>query len=232
MSEYSNQDRAIALVGIYQSAQMVYDLATTGKTDELAFKTTIQSLFKDNPKDTLDVYGGDVANIQLGVNTLLAQMSSNSTVQNRNIEITRYVLSMMILERKLSQIDGKMGSIHTMLTTSKGQQEHFGEMHENVLASLANCYAKNVSDVQPRVMVNGKHGHLQNSTTANKIRAILLAGIRSSMLWRQVGGSRWGLIWSRKKYLQSAQSLSRGTPKKIDDSNDSEPPTNYFNPDR
>ena len=228
MSDYSNQDRAIALIGIYQSAQMVYDLATTGKTDETAYATTIQSLFKDNPSGTLDVYGGVAANIQLGVNTLLAQMSSDSAVQNRNVEITRYVLSMMILEKKLSEMDGKMNAIFNMLETAKAQQEHFGEMHENVIASLANCYTKNVSDVQPRVMVNGKHGHLQNNTTANKIRAILLAGIRSATLWRQVGGSRWGLIWSRKKYLQAAQSLSRQTP------NDDTPlpPGDLFNRDK
>ena len=224
MSEYSNQDRTLALVGIYQSAQMVYDLATTGKTDDLAFETTIQTLFKGNPKDTLDVFGGDVANIQYGNNTLLAQMSSDVNVQNRNVEITRYVLSMMILEKKLSQIDGKMNAIFSMLETSKAQQEHFGEMHENVIASLANCYTKNVSDVHPRIMVNGRHGHLQNSTTANKIRALLLAGIRSATLWRQVGGSRWGLIWSRKHYLQAAQSLSRKSP-----SNDKPlPPGNFF----
>jgi len=228
MSQYSDQDRAIALIGIYQSAQMVYDLATTGKTDEIAIKTTIQTLFKDSPKDTLDVYGGDAANIQHGVNTLLAQMSSDQAVQNRNVEITRYVLSMMILEKKISQIDGQMHRIFTMLETAKAQQEHFSEMHENVMASLANCYTKNVSEVQPRVMVNGKHGHLQNATTANKIRAILLAGIRSATLWRQVGGTRWGLIWSRKKYLQAAQSLSRNTP------NDDEPlpPGDLFNHDK
>ncbi|MEA3404515.1 MAG: high frequency lysogenization protein HflD [Pseudomonadota bacterium] len=221
MSQYSDQDRAIALIGIYQSAKMVYDLATTGNVNDTAFKTTIQSLFQDNPADTLGVYGGQVENIQLGVNTLLTQMSSDQAVQNRNVEITRYVLSMIILEKKLNQTEGKMGAIFNMLETAKAQQEHFGEMHENVIASLARCYTENVSDVQPRVMVNGNHGHLQNPTTANKIRAILLAGIRSATLWRQVGGSRWGLIWSRKKYLKAAQSLSRGEPEKVENNESS-----------
>ena len=58
-------------------------------------------------------------------------------------------------------------------------------------------------------MVNGHGGHLQNPRVANKIRALLLAGIRATLLWYQVGGSRWGLLWSRKKYLQSAQGLHR-----------------------
>lgn len=209
MANYADQDRAIALIGIYQAAQMVYDLATTGKTDETAFKASLNSLFCDAPEDTLAVFGGQVESIQLGVKTLLAQMSSDMAVQNRNIEVTRYVLSMIILEKKLSQLNDKMQRIFSMLETSKAQQQHFGELHENVIASLARAYSENVSDVQPRVMVNGKHGHLQNPAVANKIRALLLAGIRASTLWRQVGGSRWGLIWSRKKYLRAAQSLLR-----------------------
>lgn len=223
MSEYTDQDRAIALIGIYQTAKMVYDLATTGNTNDKAFQTSIDSLFCDQPDNTLAVYGGEVENIQLGVNTLLAQMSSDQAIQNRNVEVTRYVLSMIILEKKLNQIEGKMGAIYSGLETAKAQREHFSEFHENVIASLANTYSKNVSDVSPRVMVNGQHGHLQNPAVANKIRALLLAGIRSATLWRQVGGSRWGLIWSRKKYLRAAQALSRGP-------QDSQPPS-FFNPD-
>lgn len=209
MAHYSDQDRAIGLIGIYQAAQMVYDLATTGRTDETAFKTTLNSLFSDQPEDTLAVFGGKIENIQFGVRTLLAQMSSDMAVQNRNVEVTRYVLSMIILEKKLNQLEGKMDRIFSMLETAKTQRQHFGELHENVIASLARTYTENVSDVHPRVMVNGKHGHLQNPAVANKIRALLLAGIRASTLWRQVGGSRWGLIWSRKKYLRAAQSLLR-----------------------
>ncbi|WP_373016863.1 high frequency lysogenization protein HflD [Thiomicrorhabdus sp.] len=223
MSNYTDHDRAVALIGIYQSAKMVYDLATTGKTDESAFKSSINSLFCDQPKDTLDVFGGKAENIQLGVNTLLAQMSSDQAIQNRNVEITRYVLSMIILEKKLNQIPDIMNQIYNMLETAKTQQNHFGELHDNVIASLARTYTENISNVSPRVMVNGKHGHLQNPAIANKIRALLLAGIRASTLWRQVGGTRWGLIWSRKKYLRAAQALSRPD-------HNQEPPS-YFNPD-
>ncbi|PCO04040.1 lysogenization regulator HflD, partial [Microbulbifer flavimaris] len=38
---YTEQDKAIALIGIYQVAQQVYQLATTGKTDDLAYQTSI-----------------------------------------------------------------------------------------------------------------------------------------------------------------------------------------------
>lgn len=209
MSEFTQQDRTIALIGIYQCSQLVYDLATTGKADNLAYKTSIGSLFSNNPKTTLDVYGGDVANIQNGVNTLLAQMSSDQAVQNRNIEITRYVLNLMILAKKLKEQGTPLDNVFSVLENANKQTEQFGELHDNVIATIARAYSENVSTVSPRIMVKGQHGHLQNARTANKIRALLLAGIRSALLWYQVEGSRWGLLWSRKKYLQSAQALHR-----------------------
>lgn len=206
---YTDQDKAIALVGIYQVAQQVFDLATTGKTDSIAFETSINSLFCENPNDTLDVFGGDVMNIQKGVNTLLSQMSSTQAEQIRNIEITKYVLNLMILEKKLSDDSDALGKVFKVIESARSSREHFGEFHENVIATLARAYTENISPLTPRIMVNGAHGHLQNPHIANKIRSLLLAGIRASMLWRQVGGSRWGLLWSRKRYLRSAQTLLR-----------------------
>jgi len=187
---------------------MVYDLATTGTTDDNAFKTSVNSLFVDNPASTLDVYGVSVNNLQVGITTLMAQMKSGQVTQTRNVEITRYVLSLMILQKKLLQTDG-MHKISQILETAESQKEHFGMEHDNVIATIARAYSENVSVLHPRIMVNGQHGHLNNQRVANKIRALLLAGLRSAILWYQVGGSRWGLIWSRKKYLQGAQALYR-----------------------
>lgn len=208
MTDYTQNDKTLALAGIYQAAQMVYELATTGKTDEQAYKASLHSLFVENPASTLGVYGDSVNEIQLGIHTLMAQMKSDEAKQTRNIEITRYVLSLMILQKKLKQTDG-LQKISNVLETAKAQQQHFGDLHENVIATIARAYSENVSTLQPRIMVNGHHNYLNNQRIANKIRALLLAGLRSAVLWYQVGGSRWGLIWSRKKYLQSAQAFYR-----------------------
>ncbi len=209
MSQYTEQDRAIALIGIYQVAKLVNDLATNGKMDEQAFQISLRSLFIDNPESTLDVFGGEAEGIQLGVRTLLSQMGASGADEMRNLEITRYTLNLILLERSLTNSEGALDKIARVLETAKTQQAHFGEWHENVLASIARAYTENVSNLTPRIMVKGQHGHLQNPQNANKIRALLLAGIRAALLWRQVGGSRWGLLWSRKKYLRAAQALYR-----------------------
>lgn len=209
MSEdYTQQDRTIALIGLYQVAKQVYDLATTGKSNEIAFEASINSLFNENPSNTLDVFG-NVDNIQLGTETLLSQMTADKAVSSRNIEVTKYVLSLMILEKKTSEQEGLLAKVFRTIESAKNNRSHFGDFHENIIATLARAYSDNISLVNPRIMVNGAHGHLQNPRIANKIRALLLAGIRASMLWRQVGGSRWGLLLSRKKYLVSAQTLVR-----------------------
>ncbi|MBF6056985.1 high frequency lysogenization protein HflD [Thiomicrorhabdus heinhorstiae] len=220
MTQYTQEDKTLALIGIYQSARAVHELATTGQCDENAYHTSIRSLFCDNPSTTLDVFGSSYTNIKTGLNTLLTQMGSDGQEQMRNIEITRYVLNLIILQKKLLKLGAPLAEISRQLDNARQQQQHFGEFHDNVIAALAKTYSDNVSQLSPRIMVKGQHGHLQNQRIANKIRALLLAGIRSALLWQQVGGSRWNLLWSRKKYLNSALSIQQKT-----DTIDSSPTT-------
>jgi high frequency lysogenization protein len=72
-------------------------------------------------------------------------------------------------------------------------------LHENVLANFADIYHQTISTLQPRIMVIGDQQYLSSPFTVNKIRSVLLAGIRSAQLWRQCGGSRWKLIFARSK---------------------------------
>ncbi len=60
-----------------------------------------------------------------------------------------------------------------------------------------------------RVKVTGSEAHLGNPRNADIIRALLLAGMRSAFLWRQLGGRRWKLLWQRKQLLEISQKLSR-----------------------
>ena len=56
-------------------------------------------------------------------------------------------------------------------------------------------------------MVSGEPHILTNNHHANKIRALLLALMRSTVLWLQMGGSRWHLILQRNKIIQTARAL-------------------------
>ena len=59
----------------------------------------------------------------------------------------------------------------------------------------------------PRIIVQGDQGYLSNPDNAARIRALLLAGIRAAVLWRQAGGTRWNLILGRNKLVAAARRL-------------------------
>jgi len=80
-------------------------------------------------------------------------------------------------------------------------------LHENVLANLGEVYQNTISTLQPRIMVNGEQEYLSRPEIANKIRACLLAGVRSAILWRQCGGTRWKFLFYRKKIQAELQVL-------------------------
>jgi high frequency lysogenization protein len=58
-----------------------------------------------------------------------------------------------------------------------------------------------------RIHVAGKREYISQAAILDKIRALLLAGIRSAVLWQQVGGSRWQLLLDRKKIVHTAQQI-------------------------
>ena len=90
---------------------------------------------------------------------------------------------------------------------AKQQAEVFSTTHENVLANLAGLYSDTISTLSPRIMVQGEQVYLNDTLNVNKIRALLLSAIRSAVLWRQKGGTRLQIMFSRKKYLQEIQLL-------------------------
>ena len=61
--------------------------------------------------------------------------------------------------------------------------------------------------MKPKIIVNGEENYLQESAIAEKVRAALLAGVRSSILWHQKGGSRWDFVLKRGQYVKTANSL-------------------------
>jgi len=61
--------------------------------------------------------------------------------------------------------------------------------------------------MQPQVIVQGEELHLQKEDIPPKVRTLLLAALRSAVLWQQKGGSRFRLIWERTRMRNAARSL-------------------------
>ena len=104
--------------------------------------------------------------------------------------------------------DAMLGELGSRLTRIQGQAEHFGETHENVIASLGEAYQETLSTLKTRIIVQGDPSLLQSRMMPERVRAILLAGIRFALLWHQQGGRRWKLIFQRGALKKALDQLA------------------------
>ncbi len=196
-------NQTIALAGIAQAAALVQQLATTGTADAAAMEASIASILKIDSGSVSDVYGG-LSGVKLGLEQLNEQMTGYKIV---NPEQARYSASLVFLEKQLSSRPDMIKAIRNGVEKAQIQSGHFEPMHENVLANLGEIYHSTISTLQPRIMVNGNPAYIARPDIVNKIRALLLAGIRSAILWKQCGGTRWKFLFFRKKIQTELESL-------------------------
>ena len=71
--------------------------------------------------------------------------------------------------------------------------------------ALGTLYADTISQLRPRIMVQGNPHYLGQAGVVSEIRALLLAAVRSALLWRQVGGSQWQFLLGRRAMLEAVQ---------------------------
>ncbi|ANI28861.1 lysogenization regulator [Yersinia entomophaga] len=198
-------DITLALAGICQSARLVQQLAHEGQCDNEALHTSLNSVLLTNPDSTLAVYGGDEKFLTMGLETL--QVVLNANRQGPSAELTRYALSLMVLERKLNAHQSAMSTLGERISQLDRQLAHFDLESETMMSALAAIYVDVISPLGPRIQVTGNPAMLQSTLIQAKVRAALLAGIRSAVLWQQVGGSRLQLMFSRNRLFKQAQSI-------------------------
>lgn len=202
------QEQLTALGGVFQTAVLVDRIAKTGQVSEAELGCMLGSLLVLDPKDTLDVYGGSDQYLREGLRALASALERDPGTLQR--EPLRYALSMLGLERQLAKRNDMLEVIGRRLPQIQSQVEHFGIAHENVIAASGALYQDTLSTLRQRIQVQGDMRNLQQPSNASKIRALLLAGIRSARLWRQVGGHRWQLVFSRRKLLNELYTMMHG----------------------
>ena len=206
----SFQDQILALAGIFQSAQLAQQLARTGRAEPDAFRASIRSLLDIDAPDVSAVYGGQ-SGVRLGLDLLRTKLGGRSG--KSDVEIARYVVALMHLEGSLRKNPAMQETIRSGIETAQTQMKFFAsdaaadDVHPALIEKLAGLYSETISTLTPRIMVNGEHGHLSNPANAARVRAVLFAGIRSTVLWRQLGGRRWRLLFSRARIVRTATEL-------------------------
>jgi len=196
-------NQTIALAGLCQAVLLVRNLANTGYADTDDLESSLSSLLKINADDVPEVYGG-LKGLRSGLTLLEKQMGPPETV---DAELARYAAALVYLEGKFRRDSAMQKSIRSGIERATAQAAHFGVAHENVIANIADIYQNNISNIKPRILVTGEPRHLENPDVANRIRALLLAGIRSAWLWRQCGGTKLGFLLRRKRLREEAGRL-------------------------
>lgn len=219
-----HDEQTIALAGMFQAASLVDQIAQRGMVPQNNYETCIASLFATEPKITEDVFGG--ANevpygLSLGLRHLQDMVEKKDSAQSK--QIVQYVLGMIMLERQLGKHPDVMAQVGSGIDAIAAKARYFNEQsessttplepvaytHRNVIAALDNLYQETVSQFSFRIQVGGDPRHLQNTENAARIRALLLAGIRAALLWRQVGGKRWHMLFFRSRLKPSLRRIQR-----------------------
>lgn len=201
------ESRVIAFSGVLQACRLVRNIASSGRADSGAVRSSLASVFRFDAGSASDVFGG-VGGLRLGLEALLDQFENDQ----RDLALTQLVVGVLRLERKLSGRPAMLRELRAGIESIQRQVDHLGVAHTSVQARLAEVYVATLSNLRPRVVVHGNPQQLADPQKVEQIRALLLAGVRAAVLWRQVGGSQLRLLFRRREYAMLARGLlSRST---------------------
>jgi len=191
-------DRVLALAGLAQALHQVRRIAETGQSDASAVRASLDSVFRIDADSPQAVYGR-IGDLGTGLRVLRGFL----TRETRDDALPRLAMSVLNLERRFVRDEDTVHAVSRGLHDIAARAEELGSTHPDVLSALGGLYADTISHLRPRVMVQGNPHYLGQPGVVAEIRAILLAAVRSAVLWRQLGGSVWDLVFSRKPMLQA-----------------------------
>jgi high frequency lysogenization protein len=187
-------DRVLALAGLVQALAQVRRIADTGQSESRQVQAALDSVFRIDASSAEAVYG-DADNLRSGLRLLRDYLSKGG---NKDEALGRLALAVLQLERRFVRNGGITSKVQAGLRQLAGEAQVQGSAHPDVIAELAKLYADTVSNLRPRVMVQGNPHYLGQAGVVAEIRALLLAALRSAVLWRQMGGSLWDFVLQRR----------------------------------
>ncbi|MCX4188095.1 high frequency lysogenization protein HflD, partial [Methylophaga sp. OBS4] len=193
------------LAAVVQAASLVKQIAETGQVDQAELETMLNSLVVENAATTEAVYDG-IGNLRSGIRELNMQLSKKK--DTKDVVLLRYIISLLHLERQLAKRPAMMDIISREIEQIPQHIEYFDGINTpQVIARFADIYHRTVSELKPQIQVYGDPGFLQQPDNVNRIRALLLSGIRAAVLWRQKGGRRWQFLFQSNKIIAAAEAL-------------------------
>lgn len=187
------KQRVLALAGLVQALKLVRQIAETGQADAAILGTALDSVFRIDADSPESVYGG-VDALRPGL-LLLRDYFGN---RNDDELLPRLALAVTQLERRFVRDPSMADQVRDEIVALAPTAEQLGSTHPQVLSGLGRLYADSISHLRPRVLVQGNPHYLGQADIVAEIRAVLLAALRSAVLWRQLDGSLWDFLLRRR----------------------------------
>jgi len=201
---HSITDQTIALAALAQSAILVHNIATKGAANQKDIDPLINSLFTFDALSTKSIYGS-TQDLKTGLAALTDVFSSSP--DKRTQTVLRYMMNLLNLQARLAKHPGILDVLANRLKHAQRGNDLLPASNKRLNANLASIYQDTIGTLGFRINVVGNVEMLQIAENAEKIRALLLTGIRAATLWQQVGGKRWRLLFQRAKIKQSIEHL-------------------------
>lgn len=195
---HTYDERVLALAGLAQALQQVRRIAETGQSETGAARPVLDSVFRIDADSPAAVYGGARA-LQPG----LRAISEYLTSRGNDPLLPRLALATLQLERRFSGEPNTLSAVGNGIAAIAPQADSLGSTHPDVLAALGTLYADTISHLRPRIMVQGNPHYLGQAGVVSEIRALLLAAVRSALLWRQLGGSQFHFLFARRSMAEA-----------------------------
>jgi high frequency lysogenization protein len=198
------KERTLALAGIFQATELVRQAANHGTWSGYAASASLNSLFQLEADSAEQIYGG-VSKVRLGTETMLAVLQGDS----RYTDSLRYTVGLLQIEKKFRRAAALQDEVGRRLQeiARVGPDLDQHDREDEQAHDISTLYTDTISHLSPRIVINGKPQYLKNERTVDWVRTLLLAGLRSAMLWQQMGGGRFELMFGRKKIMREAESL-------------------------
>ena len=161
----------------------------------------MSSILVTDPESPQHVFG-QLSNLKMGYKSIVSQLSGRSS--HKDAELTRYVASLLSLERKLAAKPDALNELSQRISHVQRQLAHVDFDNSQIIASLASIYSDIISPLAPKIQVAGNNEFLSRPLNQQRVRALLLAGVRAAVMWRQMGGRRRQILFGRKQILHSA----------------------------
>ena len=209
------EDRVLALAGVFQSAKLAQRLAYTNTVISQPYGASIYSILVTDAEQTYEVFGmespTDMAPLRLGLEMVRDKLKGGT--DREEFEIARYVVNLIQLASQLQsdkqmmqQLSDGIDAIAAAFPPNPNWL-HGEEPSDTLIQRIADVYTSTISNMMPRIIINGEESVLKNEMAAAKIRVVLMAGIRAAYLWWQLGGRRWQLLFRRKQVADTARRL-------------------------